>query len=142
MTKESNNNYACYQYSDKLKGQKWSKYSSYGMNSRLRRDYAKTLPLTGAKKGKISVPLGLHFETFADDVSAETNKNRGQKYLDASHLNASYLHLQLPPSSMQSFETKHYKTWSMMKLTHRLFLSFAGTNIRLNPPQITKSIQL
>ncbi len=88
MTKENNNNYACYQYSDKLKGEKGSKYSLDGMNSKLRRDYAKTLPLTGAKKEKISVPLGLHFETFMDDVPAETNKNRGQKYLDASHLNA------------------------------------------------------
>jgi hypothetical protein len=57
------------------------------MNSRLRRDYAKTLPLTGAKKGNISVPLGSHFETFTDDVPAETNKNGGQKYLDTSHLN-------------------------------------------------------
>ena len=75
MTKENNNNYTCYQYSDKLKGHKWSKYSSDEMNSRLRRDYAKTLPLTGAKKGKISVPLGLHFKTFTDDVPAETNKN-------------------------------------------------------------------
>jgi hypothetical protein len=53
MTKENNNDYACYQYSDKLKGQKWSKYSLDGMNSRLRRDYAKTLPLTGAKKEKL-----------------------------------------------------------------------------------------
>ncbi len=88
MTKENDNDYACCQYSDKLKGQKSSKYSSDGMNSRLRRDYAKTLPLTGAKKGKISVPLGLHFKTFTDDVPAETNKTRGQKYLDASHLNA------------------------------------------------------
>jgi hypothetical protein len=52
MTKENDNNYACYQYSDKLKGQKWSKYSSDGMNSRLRRDYAKTLPLTGGEKRK------------------------------------------------------------------------------------------
>jgi hypothetical protein len=42
MTKEKDNNYTCYQYSDKLKGQKWSKYSLDGMNSRLRRDYAKT----------------------------------------------------------------------------------------------------
>jgi hypothetical protein len=49
MTKENNNGYACYQYSDKLKGQKWSKYSSDGMNSRLRRDYTKTLPLIGGK---------------------------------------------------------------------------------------------
>jgi hypothetical protein len=63
-------------------------------NSRLRHDYAKTLPLTGGKKGKISVPLGLHFETFTDDVPAETNKNRGQKYLDASHLNVFIL---IPP---------------------------------------------
>ena len=38
MTKENNNNYACYQYSDKLNGQKWSKYSSDGTNSSLRRD--------------------------------------------------------------------------------------------------------
>jgi hypothetical protein len=94
MTKENDNDYACYQYSDKLKGQKWSKYSSDGMSSRLRCDYAKTLPLTGGKKGKNSVPLGLHFETFTDDVPAETNKNRGQKYLDASHLNAFIL---IPP---------------------------------------------
>jgi hypothetical protein len=50
MTKENDNNYVCYQYSDKWKGQKWSKYSSDGMNSRLRHDYAKTLPLTGGKK--------------------------------------------------------------------------------------------
>ncbi len=64
------------------------------MNSRLRRDYAKTLLLTGGKKGKISVPLGLHFETFTDDVPAETNKNRGQQYVDGSHLNAFIL---IPP---------------------------------------------
>jgi hypothetical protein len=53
--------------------------------------------------------LGLHFETFTDDVPAETNKNRGQIYLDASHLNVFILIPQLPPSSMQSFETKHYE---------------------------------
>ncbi len=94
MTKENDNDYTSYQYSDKLKGQNWSKYSLDGMNSRLRRDYAKTLPLTGGKKGKISVPLGLHFMTFTDDAPAETCKNRGQKYLDTSHLNAFIL---IPP---------------------------------------------
>jgi hypothetical protein len=142
MTKENDNNYACYHYSDKLKGQKWRKYSSDGMKSRLRCDYAKTLPLTGGKKGKNSVPLGLHFETFTDDVPAETNKNRGQKYLGASHLNAFLL---IPPITTilnAKLKTKHYETWSMMKLTQRLFLTSAGTNIGLNPPQITKSIQL
>ncbi len=39
MTKENDNDYTCHHYSDKLKGQKWSKYSLDGMNSRLRRDY-------------------------------------------------------------------------------------------------------
>ncbi len=64
MTKENDNDYACYQYSDKLKGQKWSKYSLDGMNSRLRRDYAKTLPLTGGKKRKNRCPIGITFRDF------------------------------------------------------------------------------
>ncbi len=62
MTKENDNDYVCYQYSVKLKGQKLSKYSLDGMNSRLRRDYAKTLLLKGGRKNYC--PIGITFQDF------------------------------------------------------------------------------
>jgi hypothetical protein len=37
---------------------------------------------------KISPPVGLHFKIFKEDVPAETTKNKGEKYLDAGHINA------------------------------------------------------
>jgi hypothetical protein len=43
---------------------------------------------------KISPPVGLHFKNFTEDVPAETQKNKGQTYLDASHINAFIL---IPP---------------------------------------------
>jgi hypothetical protein len=36
----------------------------------------------------ISPPVGLHFKIFTEDVPAETTKNKGEKYLDAGHINA------------------------------------------------------
>jgi hypothetical protein len=32
--------------------------------------------------------VGLHFKIFTEDVPAETTKNKGEKYLDACHINA------------------------------------------------------
>jgi hypothetical protein len=61
MDQEDNNNYACYKYSDKLTGKKQRKYSLDGMNSKLRGAFAKTLPLAGQKKERISVPLAFHY---------------------------------------------------------------------------------
>jgi hypothetical protein len=58
MAQEDNNDYACYKYSDKLTGKKWRKYSSDGMNSKLRDAFAKTLPLAG-KKRKNYCPIGI-----------------------------------------------------------------------------------
>ncbi len=44
--------------------------------------------------GKISVPVGLHFKSFTDDIPVETKTNIGEKYLDSGHMNAFLL---LPP---------------------------------------------
>ncbi len=38
--------------------------------------------------------MGLHFENFTEDVPVETQNNKGQKYLDAGHINAFIL---IPP---------------------------------------------
>jgi hypothetical protein len=32
--------------------------------------------------------MGLHFKIFTEDVPVETTKNKGEKYLDAGHINA------------------------------------------------------
>jgi hypothetical protein len=105
----------------------------FGWNEfKTERCHCKDITISRQKKERISVPLASHYHTITEDVPAETNKNKGERYLDSGQ----------PPSSMQSFKTKHYETWSMMKLTRTLFLSSAGTNIGLNHPQITRSIHL
>jgi hypothetical protein len=43
---------------------------------------------------KISVPVGLHFKGFIDDIPAETKTNKGEKYLDSGHMNVFLL---IPP---------------------------------------------
>ena len=48
----------------------------------------------GSIQWKISPPVGLHFFNFTDDVPVKTQKNKGQKYLDAGHINAIIL---IPP---------------------------------------------
>ncbi len=53
----------------------------------VRENYAKTLSLKGQYKEKISVPVGLKFKSFIDDIPAETKANKGEKYLDSGHMN-------------------------------------------------------
>ncbi len=65
-----------------------------GMSSKLRGAFAKTLPLAGQKKEKNSVPLASHYQTITEDVPAETNKIKGERYLDSGHMNAFIL---IPP---------------------------------------------
>ncbi len=88
MKKEDDDNYACYKFSDKLRGKKWRNYTMDGLNMTLRGDYAKPLSLKGQYGKKNSPPVELHFKIFTEDVPAETTKNKGENYLDAGHINA------------------------------------------------------
>jgi hypothetical protein len=45
MKKDNNCDYACYTFSDKLRGKKWRNYTMDGLNMILRGDYAKSLSL-------------------------------------------------------------------------------------------------
>ncbi len=90
-----------------MTGKKWRKYSSDGMNSKLRGVFTKTLQLVGQKKERISVPLALHYQTITDDVQVETNKNKGERYLDSGHMNAFIL---TPPITTILNAKLHYKT--------------------------------
>ncbi len=94
MKNTNNDNYVCYKYSDKLRGNIWNKYSLDALNTTVRENYAKTLSLKGQYKEKISVPVGLYFKSFPDDIPAETKTNKGGKYLDSGHMNAFLL---IPP---------------------------------------------
>jgi hypothetical protein len=58
-----------------------------GLNMTLKGDYAKSLSLKGQYGKKISLPVGLN-KNFTEDIPAETTKNKGEKYLDAGHINA------------------------------------------------------
>ena len=64
------------------------------LNMAVRGDFIKTLSFLGVFSEKISPPVRLHFFNFTDDVPAKTQKNKGQKYLDAGHINAIIL---IPP---------------------------------------------
>jgi hypothetical protein len=64
------------------------------LNMAVRDDFMKTLSFSGIRGEKINPPVGLHFKNFTEDVPAETRNNKGQKYLDASHINAFIL---IPP---------------------------------------------
>jgi hypothetical protein len=86
--------YQCYKFSDKLKGKKWINCTVDALNMAVRDDFMKTLSFSGIRGEKISPPVGLHFKNFTEDVPAETQNNKGQKYLDASHINAFIL---IPP---------------------------------------------
>jgi hypothetical protein len=94
MKNANDDNCVCYKYSDKLRENIWDKYSLDALNTIVRGDYAKTLSLKEQYKGKISVPVGLHFKRFTDDIPAETKTNKGEKYLDSGHMNAFIL---IPP---------------------------------------------
>jgi hypothetical protein len=95
MKNTINDDCVCYKYSDKLRGNIWDKYSLDALNTTVRENYAKrTLSLKGQYKEKISVPVGLHFKSFTDDIPAETKTNKGEKYLDSGHMNAFLL---IPP---------------------------------------------
>ncbi len=62
MKKANDDNYVCYKYSDKLRGNIWDKCSLDALNTTVREKYAKTQSLKGHYKEKISVPVGLHFK--------------------------------------------------------------------------------
>jgi hypothetical protein len=64
------------------------------LNFAVRDDFMKTLSFSGIRGEKINPHVGLHFENFTEGVPAETQNNKGQKYLDASHINAFIL---IPP---------------------------------------------
>ncbi len=64
------------------------------LNMAVRDDFIKTLSFLGIFGEKIKPLVGLHFFNFTDDVPAETQKNKGRKYLDAGHINAIIL---IPP---------------------------------------------
>jgi hypothetical protein len=64
------------------------------LNMAVRDDFKKTLSFSGICGEKNSPPVRLHFENFTEDVPAETQNNKGQKYLDAGHINAFIL---IPP---------------------------------------------
>jgi hypothetical protein len=76
MKNANNDNYVCYKNSDKLRGNIWDKYSLDALNTTVRENYAKTLSLKGQYKEKISVPVGLHFKSFTDDIPVETKTNK------------------------------------------------------------------
>jgi hypothetical protein len=61
-----------------LRGNIWDKYSWDALNTRVRENYAKTLSLKGQYKEKISVPVGLLFKSFTDDIPVETKTNKGE----------------------------------------------------------------
>jgi hypothetical protein len=61
MKNANNDNYVCYIYSDKLRGNISDKYSLDALNTTVRGNYAKTLSLKGQYKEKISVPVGRLF---------------------------------------------------------------------------------
>jgi hypothetical protein len=79
MKMENDNNYQCYKFSDKLRGEKWRKYTMDALNMAVRDDFIKTLSFLGIFGEKIKPPVGLNFFNFTDDVPAETHKNKGQK---------------------------------------------------------------
>jgi hypothetical protein len=64
------------------------------LNTTVRENYTKMLSLKGQYKGKFSVPVGLHFKSFTDDIPVETKANKGEKYLDSGCMNAFLL---IPP---------------------------------------------
>jgi hypothetical protein len=92
MKKEDDDKYACYKFSDKLRGKKWRNYTMDGLNMTLRGDYTKSLSLKGQYGKNIRPPVGLHFKILTEDVPAETTKNKGEKYLDAGHINYQCIH--------------------------------------------------
>jgi hypothetical protein len=72
MKNANNDNYVCYKYSAMLRGNIWDKFSLDALNTTVRENYAKTPSLKRQYKEKISVPVGLHFKSFTDDIPAET----------------------------------------------------------------------
>jgi hypothetical protein len=94
MKNANNDDYVCYKYSDKLRGDIWDKYSLDALNTTARENYAKTLSLKGQYKEKINVTVGLHFKSFTDDIPVETKTNKGEMYLDSGHMKALLL---IPP---------------------------------------------
>jgi len=89
-----NDDYKCYEYSTKLKGTKWDKYTMDALNPAVRDAFLKTLSTKSIDGDKIHPPFGLHLQNYTEDYPAETGKNKGLKYLDACHMNAFLL---IPP---------------------------------------------
>ncbi len=58
------------------------------LNPAVRDEFPKTLSTKGIDGDKIRPPLGLHLQNFTEDYPAETQQNKGLKYLDAGHMNA------------------------------------------------------
>ena len=94
MKKHDNDEYKCYKFSDKLTGKKWNYYTIDALNPAVRDEFLKTLSTKGIDGDKICPPLGLHLKNFTEDYPAETQQNKGLKYLDAGHMNAFIL---IPP---------------------------------------------
>jgi hypothetical protein len=84
----------CYQYSDKLKGKKWDKYTMDALNPAVRDEFLKTLSSKNIDGDKVRPPFGLHLQNYTEDYPAETKQNKKLKYLDAPHMNAFLL---IPP---------------------------------------------
>ncbi len=58
------------------------------LNTTVRENYTMTLSLKGQHKEKITVPVGLHFKSFTDDIPVETKTNKVEKCIDSGHMNA------------------------------------------------------
>ena len=84
----------CYQYSDKLNGKKWNKYTMDALNPAVRDEFLKTLSSKNIDGDKVRPPFGLHLQNYTEDYPAETKQNKKLKYLDAPHMNAFLL---IPP---------------------------------------------
>ncbi len=53
MKNANNDDYVCYKYSDKLRGNIWDMYSLDALNTTVRENYAMTLSLKGKYNGKL-----------------------------------------------------------------------------------------
>jgi hypothetical protein len=129
MKNANDDDYVRYKYSDKLRGNIWDKYSLGALNTTVRENYVETLSLKGQYKEKISVPVGLHFKSFTDDIPVETKTNKGEKYLNSGHMNAFLL---IPPITTilnANLQNKPLRAWSMTKRMQGLLVTSADSNI-------------
>jgi hypothetical protein len=91
---------------------------------------------------KIKPPVGLHFFNFTDDVPAETQKNKGQKYLDAGHINAIILIPHIATILNAKLQNKTLQSMVNDENNAKIANTCADTNIGLKLSQITRYIQL